>query len=174
VSTTAARWRPTPASPPPPDANACGIKDDGTAWCWGDNFNGQKGDGTATTGISGQQYVAPSQVTGGHTWKQLAPGDTTCGIDSGDVTWCWGRAFDGTLGTGQDTVTGGKQTSPVQVAGPITFVELSSSLCGRTAAGDVSCWGPNDYWDLGIGQNTPLFSNVPVPLKAIGLSKAMP
>jgi hypothetical protein len=155
-------------------STACGIKDDGTAYCWGDNFYGEKGDGTATTGISGQQFVAPSAVTGGHLWKQIAPGDTSCGIDDAGVTWCWGYAPGGSLGNGLDTTPTGKQTSPVQVAGPDSFAELSSSLCGRTAAGEVSCWGSNRFYDLGLGQDTPALSNVPVPIKAVGLSKVMP
>lgn len=37
--------------------HSCAIKLDGSAWCWGDNFNGAVGDGS-----SGQFNMVPSQV----------------------------------------------------------------------------------------------------------------
>jgi alpha-tubulin suppressor-like RCC1 family protein len=152
----------------------CGVQNDGTGYCWGDNDYGERGDGTAGTGNFGQNFYAPKPVVG-HKWKTIAPTSyTTCGLDDAGVAYCWGDATNGSLGNGQDTVTGGKQVTPAQVAGPISFVELDGSLCGRTAAGEVYCWGTNRFYDLGLGQLTPEFSNVPVRVKAEGLSKAMP
>jgi alpha-tubulin suppressor-like RCC1 family protein len=38
--------------------HTCGVKTDGTLWCWGENTYGQLGDGTATTSL------VPVQVSG--------------------------------------------------------------------------------------------------------------
>ena len=39
------------------EAHACAVRSDGTAWCWGNDGNGQLGNG-ATTGVQ----PAPTQV----------------------------------------------------------------------------------------------------------------
>lgn len=153
----------------------CGVQNDGTALCWGDNFEGQRGDGTAGTGLSGQNFYPPAPVQGPHIWRTVvAAGRTTCGLDTAGASFCWGSSVDGSLGSGQASVPGGKQLTPVAVAGPVQFVELSSELCGRTSEGDVYCWGTNRFYDLGLGQDAPATSASPVQVKASGLARALP
>lgn len=58
-------------------ANTCGIREDGTATCWGDDYWGQS---TAPPG----------------NFKVLVNGpEHTCGIQSDDSVICWGMDFDG-------------------------------------------------------------------------------
>ena len=46
--------------------HTCGVDTDGAAWCWGDDFSGQVGDGD----IDQSNKYAPVAVTGGHTFTQ--------------------------------------------------------------------------------------------------------
>ncbi|MCW2749614.1 MAG: Alpha-tubulin suppressor [Aeromicrobium sp.] len=93
---------------------ACAIKDDDTAWCWGNNGDGQLGIGNNVDKHS------PTQVDGTTSWSSIsAGGSTTCAVKNDESQRCWGS--NGTLGVGQlgelgnGTSTGGGSTFPVTV-----------------------------------------------------------
>jgi alpha-tubulin suppressor-like RCC1 family protein len=66
--------------------HACALAEDGSAWCWGDNTEGQLGTGTAAGS------AAPVRVAGGHTFRSLSARDArTCGTTAGDRLLCWGE-----------------------------------------------------------------------------------
>jgi hypothetical protein len=151
----------------------CGLKANGTAYCWGDNFFGQWGNGTAGTGNSGQDYRDPGLVPG-LTFKSIWPGQTMCGIASDNLTYCWGQAIDGSLGNGVDRTADTKQTTPVAVSGGFLFASMSNlqnGKCARTSGNEVYCWGSNTYYGLGLDSATPAFSNVPVHIKNTYLTR---
>ncbi len=92
----------------------CGIRTDGRAYCWGDNFSGELGD----NGASGAKSSTPVAVSGGLTWTQLAAGsgfgiEFTCGVTSSSQTYCWGDGSLGQLGDGLKT----SHKVPTPVAG---------------------------------------------------------
>jgi hypothetical protein len=65
--------------------HGCALAEDGAAWCWGDNAEGQLGTGTA----SGSPV--PARVAGGHTFRTLSARDVrTCGTTTGNRLLCWG------------------------------------------------------------------------------------
>jgi alpha-tubulin suppressor-like RCC1 family protein len=75
--------------------HACGSTSAGNAYCWGENGNGQLGDGST------QWRNSPARVVGGLTFIALAVGTyTTCGLSGGGRIYCWGWGFNGSLGTG--------------------------------------------------------------------------
>ncbi|MFD1734240.1 RCC1 domain-containing protein [Deinococcus malanensis] len=90
--------------------HACALKDDGAAYCWGENANGQLGTGTAVLNDSGSA-VAQAVVDGSGTalrFDSISAGVyMTCGMVSGSGTRCWGSNFQGSLGNGtwQDSPT---------------------------------------------------------------------
>ncbi|MFO0728171.1 MAG: hypothetical protein U1E65_30600 [Myxococcota bacterium] len=159
--------------------NACGLAVDGTAYCWGDNSNGQMGNGTWTT----QNYRAPSAVPGLR-FSTIWPSDTMCGIALDGQAYCWGYASQGSLGNGHDDAggppaTSSKQLAPVPVAAPlgVHFEALSigeSGRCGKTTTNEIYCWGSNRFFNLGTGSASPAWSNVPVRMKMEGLLRMMP
>lgn len=74
---------------------SCGVTTGGEAYCWGDNANGQLGDGTRVS------RRAPVRVTGGLTFAKVSTGAThTCGVTTSGETYCWGSNNRGELGNG--------------------------------------------------------------------------
>ncbi len=77
----------------------CGLDLEGTAWCWGSNYNGGLGDN------GGVSQPAPVRVVSEVPFIAIASGDYhTCALDTTRVAWCWGENSDarggGALGDG--------------------------------------------------------------------------
>jgi hypothetical protein len=87
-------------------AHSCGVKTDGTAWCWGYNSSGRLGDGTTT------DRASPTQVPG--SWSSLTAGYWhSCGVKPDGTAWCWGDNGYGQLGDGTTT----DRSTPTPVGG---------------------------------------------------------
>lgn len=82
------------------DYYSCSLKG-GQAYCWGENYAGQLGDGT-TAYSDVPVAVDTSGVLAGKTLTQLATADaTTCALDSSGGAYCWGDNENGQLGDGE-------------------------------------------------------------------------
>jgi alpha-tubulin suppressor-like RCC1 family protein/type II secretory pathway pseudopilin PulG len=129
-------------------STACGLKSDNTAWCWGDNTQGQVGDGTKTARTS------PVAVSGGGSWKDISAGNShTCAIKSDDTLWCWGNNSNGQLGDGTYT----ERFTPTQISAGDTWKYLSVGFyntCAIKSDDTLWCWGTNTYGELGIGSTS--------------------
>ncbi|HEU4763707.1 MAG TPA: hypothetical protein VFS28_03590, partial [Gemmatimonadales bacterium] len=120
----------------------CGLAvADSTAWC----FN----------------IVTDSElpVGGGHKFTRLSTTAThTCGLDDGDLIWCWGYNALGQLGTGTtyyytDTPMG--LSGQTGSDGFVDVVTGGQHSCALFADGSVGCWGNEAYGELGDGTQTP-------------------
>lgn len=74
---------------------ACGLADDGAAWCWGQGTQGSLGTGTVgEPGPASRTYVhaaSPVAVVGGLRFTTLDAGyDHVCGVTVDGDVWCWG------------------------------------------------------------------------------------
>lgn len=140
---------------------ACGIKDDGTAWCWGRNNNGQLGNGNTTN------QDRPVRVSGSGTWIDIAAGTGfSCGIKTGGTAWCWGSDLYGNLGNNTSLTN---SLTPVQVSGTgWTQIEADSMFaCGIKSAGTAWCWGYGNYGQIGNG-TTKVENPVPAQVSGTG------
>ncbi|MFN0181833.1 MAG: Ig-like domain-containing protein [Gemmatimonadales bacterium] len=137
--------------------HSCSLSQAGAAFCWGDNIDGQLGNGS-NIGAN-----TPSSVSGGLVFTQLAAGyGHTCGIAAGGQAYCWGRNDRGQLGIGSNTPS----NAPAAVAGGLTFRTISAgdlSTCGVTTSNVAYCWGDNEYGALGDG--TQVHRSVPAKVR---------
>jgi len=89
------------------------LRQNGTAWAWGSNTNGQLGDNSVTSRSS------PVSIVGGFTdWCQVSSGRYyhSLAVRQNGTAWAWGYNGSGQLG---DTSTTDK-SSPVSVVGGFT------------------------------------------------------
>ncbi len=140
----------------------CALTNAGNVLCWGDNYYGQLGDGTA----SGRAYPAPVGGLGANIVGLATGGRSACIITTTGALKCWGDNYYGQLGDGTTTV----RRSPVVVSGMSVGVrDVSvgwSHTCAVTAAGATWCWGSNSSGQLGDGTQT----NRTMPVLVLGLA----
>lgn len=125
--------------------HACGIKTDGTGWCWGNNGSGRLGDNTTTNRTTPVTF-------GAGPWKQVSAGEShSCALTSGGDAYCWGYNEWGRLGDGTTTLS----LVPKKVIGGLEpYISISSSVehsCAMKNDGKVYCWGFGYYGNLGQG-----------------------
>lgn len=154
-ATLAADWASVSAG----NGYACGVKQDGTRWCWGTNTLGQAGNGAPSTTVIAQPQVADMETD----WVALDAGDlAACARRADGSLRCWG---DGSLGqTGQPGAEG-PLGSPAQVGADTDWLSVTSGLrfaCGIQQGGRLSCWGSASRGALGIGSSSDRAEPTPV------------
>ncbi|MES1208325.1 MAG: hypothetical protein ABUS79_20505 [Pseudomonadota bacterium] len=119
----------------------------GVLYCWGQNADGQIGDGTQRNASSRHAVMAIGDLA---ELASVGMGQfTTCACRRDGTAWCWGRNLEGELGTGAASAT---STAPIQVPGITDCVQITGGAnhsCVRHADGTVSCWGSNASGQLG-------------------------
>ncbi len=122
--------------------------DAGRAFCWGENANGQLGDGSIT------DRRAPVLVAGGLTFRSISAGAThACGVTPRGEAYCWGNNYGGQLGDG----TRLSRETPTAVKTSLRFVAIATGAlhtCALTSDGEAFCWGRDNYGQLGDGGGT--------------------
>ncbi|MCH8995345.1 MAG: chromosome condensation regulator RCC1 [Chloroflexi bacterium] len=109
--------------------HACAVTSAGSLLCWGDNANGQLGDGTTT------DRHAPVEVTELDSVSVVEAGDAhTCAIGTSSTVVCWGHNGSGQLGDGTTV----ERHVPVVVPGIVALT------------GDATCDGSVDSIDAAV------------------------
>lgn len=140
----------------------CAILDDNKAYCWGENTNGQLGNGNTTNSPT----PVAVQLPPGRTAKQISAGsEYTCAILDNNKVYCWGYNMHGQLGDGSTT----SSFAPVAVQLPSgrTAKQISAgtqSACAILDNNKAYCWGYNVVGQLGNGNTTNSSTPVAVQL----------
>lgn len=148
----------------------CAIASDDKVYCWGDNGNGQLGNGS-TTQSNVPVAVSTTGALAGKTIKRIATGsDHACAVTTDNQVYCWGRNSNGELGNGSTA----DSNVPVAVSMPGTLagktIKRLSGGSYRTCAiaydNQVYCWGNNDHGQF--GNNSTTSSRTPVATSSNG------
>jgi alpha-tubulin suppressor-like RCC1 family protein len=145
--------------------HTCAVKQDGSLWCWGRNWEGQLGLDPSVTPYAN----TPQPILAGGVIRVVTGGYHTCAV-MGDLTlWCWGANWEGQLGNGSWSST--YTPSQVMVGGsPLSVSSVAAGerhTCAVDTAGNLWCWGNN--WFGQVGDGTTSNRNSPVQI-AYGFS----
>ena len=144
-------------------SHTVGLRGDGTLWAWGDNSNGELGDGT------GVSRLTPVLVSGLSSMRAVASKDLyTVALRSDGTVWAWGYNASGQLGDGTTT----DRLAPVQVGGLTNATAITAGYHHTLAVrldGTVWAWGDNSNGQLGDGTVWPETT----PVQVSGLTNAV-
>ena len=129
------------------DYYSCAMLNTGSIKCWGDNYEGELGDGTT------QFRSQPVEVSGlnGEAIAFTAGGYHACALLKTGKVKCWGYNRNGEVGDG----TTYNRLIPVDVQGLSPDATMISAgtyhTCAVTTQSGAKCWGDNYHGQLGDG-----------------------
>jgi alpha-tubulin suppressor-like RCC1 family protein len=150
----------------------CALQNGGVK-CWGNNDQGELGDG----GACGHPCSTPVSPTGLSSGVVAITGgeDFTCALTTGGAVKCWGGNYGGQLGDGQACGSSYCAT-PVTVAGlgGVMVQVLSDDTssvglhsCIVTTLDLVKCWGYSGFGQVD-GNTSPIIQPAPVNAPVVG------
>jgi alpha-tubulin suppressor-like RCC1 family protein len=129
--------------------HTCGITTEHVMYCWGQNKEGQAGNGYV------DNIGTPTQMVTDLRFREVSAGDDhTCAITVSDLAYCWGANDEGQLGHGGGPAA---RPNPTLVGGGYHWLRLSAGdvhTCGVTGRNRAYCWGNNRNGALGDGSTT--------------------
>lgn len=121
-----------------------GIKTDGTLWTWGNNSDGQLGDGTTTN------RAVPTEVGTDTDWVWVSAGTNAMyAIKQNGTLWAWGSNNHGQLSDGTTT----SRLLPALVLSGTTWSKVSAGdgyVVAQKTDGTLWSCGLNSFEQLGI------------------------
>lgn len=135
--------------------HTCALISDGAVKCWGWNIYGQLGEGTHVdrpTPVDVLDVVSATAVAAGSMH--------TCAILANGGVKCWGDNTYGQLGDGTN-ISSSLPVRVLSVGGtPASISAGEYDTCVALTTGILRCWGLNDSYQLGTGDQDN--RNVPV------------
>ena len=129
--------------------HSCGILDDGSLWCWGNNSSGELGVGDS------DQRDVPTRV-GDALWQRVAAGGQhTCGVQVDGSLWCWGYNSAGQVNSEPGNAT--SYNAPERVGAEANWAQVAAGethTCAINDANALFCWGLSIDGQLGPGSTS--------------------
>ena len=135
-------------------SHGCALRPGGGLYCWGDNSQGQLGDGATLSSSTPRAVVDLSRFS-----LPTSGSNFTCAISS-EETYCWGSNSQGQLGRPTTTLSSTNRPLLISSAGlsgvPLKIDAGTNHVCQLRGArgsprGVPHCWGDNAYGQLGHG-----------------------
>ena len=157
--------------------HACALVKDGTVRCWGENQQGQLGNGVPDAAFSGANQPTPVTVPALTNVAAIGASPyynifgSTCARTGSNAAFCWGSNGGGQLGLNAEAgvtdnlphpIPGLVQGLPSASVGPAPGNFHSCAISGT----DLICWGTNAGAVLGRGSVNP-------PIGAAGKATAI-
>jgi alpha-tubulin suppressor-like RCC1 family protein len=140
-------------------SHACAVTDPAGVVCWGDNLNGQLGDGTSLSQSRPVRATVSDAVMVSAS-RGIPMNAYTCAVLRSGTVNCWGKAVPG--------------RAPGIVEGLGNAVAVTAGgrfACALRQGGKVACWGGDNYaGQLGMGKQGP---GSRVPADVVGLAGAV-
>lgn len=137
---------------------SCALLNSGTVNCWGNNSEGQLGDGTST------ERLTPGPVSGITDATALTTGDGhACVIVADQTVRCWGDNGSGQAGDGTDNNDRLTPVAPIGVSGAKQISSSDYTNCAVLADSTITCWGSNPNDVMGRGNTSNVTTPVSVP-----------
>ncbi|HET9048182.1 MAG TPA: hypothetical protein VFN29_04370 [Chiayiivirga sp.] len=128
------------------ERHSCVVTEGGGVKCWGNNDDGQLGDGSTTSRDRPVQVVGlDSDVIAVSVGYRHS-----CALMHDGSARCWGKNLLNNLGDGTAT----ERHTPVVVLNLSNAIAIASGgdhNCALIAGGTLKCWGYNGYGELGLG-----------------------
>ena len=156
-------------------AFSCAVLTGGAVTCWGDDSDGQLGNGGAT----GVVHAPPSPVTlpsPGTASKITAGRAFACAVLTDGKVTCWGDDGWGQLGNGSPSADVTAPPAPITLPSPGTATDVDAgreTACALLTDGHVACWGRRSSEQIGgsgSSVTTPVLVDLPSPGTALGIS----
>lgn len=129
--------------------HTCALTTSGGGKCWGDNAQGELGNGRRVDAATPVDIVGLTEVV-----ADIAAGATqTCAVTTSGAAQCWGGNDHGQLG---DRTRRPKRT-PVGVVGldsGVSDITAGVVSCAIAQPSGLTCWGENETGELGNGSTT--------------------
>jgi alpha-tubulin suppressor-like RCC1 family protein len=154
---------------------ACALLMNSSVECWGGDGHDQlAGLGESSVPVVIPGFATDDGGTGPFATSIKAFGSrgnegARCALQSDGTVSCWGSSGHGW--TGQTTVTRGSQTvTPVPTISTATQLSVGYGFaCVVLQSGGVTCWGRNDFGQLGNGGST----DSATPVAVAGITNAV-
>jgi len=139
------------------------IDVNGRAWAWGNNRQGQLGNGNTANSSRPVAVLMPAGVE----FTAITAGAHTVALDADGQAWAWGYNRDGELGDG--TTKDSSAPMRVRMPGGVRFTAVAAGTSFTVAldqGGHAWVWGNNESGELGLGTSGTRSTPVQLALPA--------
>jgi alpha-tubulin suppressor-like RCC1 family protein len=135
--------------------HSCGLRTDGTVWCWGQNTYGQLGNNSTTSSSTPVQVRVSTSAFLTGVIQVSAGGGHTCAVRNDQTLWCWGYNAFGQVG--DNSTTQRNMAVQVRTSGTTYLTNVTQAAAGHNhtcalrSDGTAWCFGYNVYGEVGNG-----------------------